>query len=69
MYIKYLIFCTLKKWCHSLGAISGRSKANFKEMIMKLDLMKGLCSLPLPHSAVGWSVVCDCGISWSSDRY
>ena len=19
----------------------------------------------LPHGAVGWSVVCDCGISWS----
>ena len=36
---------------------------------MKLDLMKGLCSLPLPRGAVGWSVVCDCGISWSSDRY
>ena len=49
--------------------MSDRSKANFKEMIMKLDPMKGLCSLPLPHGAVGWSVVCDCGISWSSDRY
>ena len=24
--------------------------------------MKGFCSLPLPHSAVGWSVVCECGI-------
>ena len=24
--------------------------------------MKGLCSLPLPHGAMGWSVVCDCGI-------
>ena len=23
------------------------------------------CSLPLPRAAVGWSVVCDCGISWS----
>ena len=21
--------------------------------------------LPLPNGAVGWSVVCDCGISWS----
>ena len=21
--------------------------------------------MALPHSAVGWSVVCDCGISWS----
>ena len=31
--------------------------------------MKGLCSLPLPNGALGWPVVCDCGISWSSDRY
>ena len=31
--------------------------------------MKGLCYLPRPHGAEGWSVVCDCGISWSSDRY
>ena len=31
--------------------------------------MKGLCSVPLPHGAVGWSVLCDCGISWSGDRY
>ena len=21
------------------------------------------CSVPLPHGAVGWSAVCDCGIS------
>ena len=31
--------------------------------------MKGLCSLPIHHGAVGSSVVCDCGMSWSSDRY
>ena len=31
--------------------------------------MKGLCSLPFSHGAVGWSVVCDCGIAWSNDRY
>ena len=24
-----------------------------------------LCSVSQPHSAVGWSVDCDCGISWS----
>ena len=24
-----------------------------------------VCSLSLPHGAVGWSAVCDCGISWS----
>ena len=23
------------------------------------------CSLTLPHGAVGWSAVCECGISWS----
>ena len=23
------------------------------------------CSLPLPHGAMVWSAVCDCGISWS----
>ena len=31
--------------------------------------MNGLCSLPLPHGAMGWSVECDYGICWSSDRY
>ena len=36
---------------------------------MKLDPMKKLCYLPLPYGAMGWSVVCDCGISRSSDRY
>ena len=25
----------------------------------------GQCSMALPHGAVGWSVVCDCGISLS----
>ena len=24
-----------------------------------------MCSVSLPHGAVGWSPVCDCGISWS----
>ena len=23
------------------------------------------CSVALPRGAVGWSAVCDCGISWS----
>ena len=23
------------------------------------------CSVALPHAAVGWSAVCDCGISWT----
>ena len=24
-----------------------------------------LCSVALPRGSVGWSAVCDCGISWS----
>ena len=24
-----------------------------------------LCSVSLPHNAMGWSAVCDCGFSWS----
>ena len=27
------------------------------------------CSVDLPHSAVGWSAVCDCGISCSYSLY
>ena len=23
------------------------------------------CSVTLPHGAVGWSAVCDCGVYWS----
>ena len=26
-------------------------------------------SMPLPHSAVGWSAVCDCGITWSYSHF
>ena len=28
-------------------------------------LLYCICSVALPHSAVGWSAVCNCGISWS----
>ena len=27
------------------------------------------CPVALPHGAVGWSAVCDCGISWSSSLF
>ena len=27
------------------------------------------CSLSLPQGAVGWSIVCDCGISWSCSLF
>ena len=59
----------LQKWYQSLGAIDSRSKVNLGEVIIKGDPIERLCSLSLLHGAVAWSVVCDCGISWSSDRY
>ena len=34
----------------------------FLVFLMSCDCCR---SLPLPHGAVGWSSVCDCGISWS----
>ena len=37
-----------------------------RELGALLQLCCGcLCSVSLPHHAVGWSRVCGCGISWS----
>ena len=35
--------------------------------VIAFDIMSLLVFLQvsLPHGAVGWSAVCDCGISWS----
>ena len=38
-------------------------------MIIKGDSIEDLCSLFYLHGVVAWPVVCDCGISWSRDRY
>ena len=69
MYIKYLNWYTIKVVPLTRGYIDSRSKVYLNEVIIKGDHIEGLCSLSLLHGAVGWSVVCDCGISWSSDRY
>ena len=34
-------------------------------LIVFLLLLGCVCSVFLPHGAIGWSVVCDCGIFWS----
>ena len=34
-------------------------------LVVFLMLFGCLCSLSFPHGALGWTVVCDCGISWS----
>ena len=28
-----------------------------------------MCSMSIPHSAVGWSAVCDCDIFWLCNSY
>ena len=66
MYIKYLNFYTLKLVPLTRGY---RSKVNLNEVIIKGDPIEDLCSLSLLGGVVAWPVVCDCGISWSSDRY
>ena len=37
----------------------------FTLMIVFLRSYGCTCSIFLPREALGWSVVCDCGISWS----
>ena len=31
---------------------------------VRTGCLLAVCSLSHPHGAVGWSVVCECGISW-----
>ena len=41
------------------------SRAGCFALIVFLMSCDCKCSVALPHGAVGWSAVCDCGISWS----
>ena len=36
-----------------------------KRQLVALTLLSSCCHVALPHDVVGWSVVCDFGISWS----
>ena len=49
----------------SFAIISPGKRASYFNVIVFLVACDCLYSLPLPYGAVGWSVVCDCGISWS----
>ena len=51
-----------------LGALSSLATVLLrkKKLVSLLELYCGyLCSVFLHRGAVGWSAVCDCGISWS----
>ena len=60
--MQYLIsFLALQLQCIPLGEV----RAGCFTLIVFLLLCGCLCSVSLPHGAVGWSAVCECGISWS----
>ena len=41
----------------------GKERAGFFAIIVLQMYCYYKCSVALPHSVVGWSAVCDCGIS------
>ena len=63
---KYVIFQRRQKallWSEGL-------KRDKKQVVLLLSIVFSLscgcnCSMSLSRGAVGWSSVCDCGISWS----
>ena len=48
-----------------LVLLTGEENADYFIFIVLLMSHGCYCYLPLPHSAVGWSIVYDCIISWS----
>ena len=56
-----LLFST---WCPSIFVIILMWKIELNATV-SLVSWDSQCSLALPLGAVGWSTVCDCGISWS----
>ena len=56
-----LLFSTLcPLFCNNLGE---KERAGCFTFIVFLLSCECKCSVARPHSAVSWSVVCDCGIS------
>ena len=56
------LFCYALLCVHSSFAIILKKKRNLVALLMYCYYK---CSVAFPHGAVGWSVVCDCGISRS----
>ena len=48
----------------SLAIILLRKRAGCFTLTVFLLLYGCQCSVPLPPCAIGWCVLCDCGISW-----
>ena len=43
--------------------LAGKDRACCSTLAVFLMYCNSQCSVALPHGAMGWSVVCDCGIS------
>ena len=58
--LRLYLFCHALLCVHSSFAITLKRKRKLVALQMYCFYK---CSVALPHGAVGWSVVCDCGIS------
>ena len=56
--------CFLMQYVLNVRYLAGEERAGCFTLIVSLMSCGCLCSLSLPHGAVGWSAVCACGISW-----
>ena len=59
LFLLCITFCTFL-FCNRLDEEEGDDYFAFNVFSMSCYCE---CSLALPHGAVGWSAVCDCGIS------
>ena len=61
------LFCYALIYVHSSFAITLMRKRKLVALLLHCILLRRSCyykcSVALPHAAVGWSAVCDCGIS------
>ena len=57
------LFCYALLSVHSSFAIILKRKRKLVALLVLQMYCYCNCSMALPHGAVGWSAVCDCGIS------
>ena len=66
-------FCDRSLFCYAARCVLSSSPQSSRRgreswllyFYFLLAVLRQLLFLPLPHGAVAWSAVCDCGISWS----
>ena len=58
-----LLWYALLSVLSSFAIIFKRKRELAALLILSYECLVTVCSVAHPHSAVGWSAVCDCGIS------